>query len=126
MQQSIQSHSKSSKVFMKESERQIQEVQPLSVDCSPGKWDTFGEANLDMLLSPPVFSTLKIVPPKQIQTIDDDVNISKNLFTSVEQEREIPTNVKEPKVVKRSMRLAKANKVSKKCHTTTVELISRN
>ena len=48
------------------------------------------------------------------------MNISKKLFTSVEQEREIPTNVKEPKVVKRSMRLAKANKVSIKCHTVTV------
>ena len=79
-----------------------------------------------MLLSPPVFSTLKIVPPKQIQTLGDDVDISKKLFTSVEQEREIPTNVKEPMVVKRSMRLPKANKVSKKCHTIAVRKRKRD
>lgn len=70
-----------------------------------------------MLLSPQVFSTLKVVPPKQTQTIGVDMNVSKQLFNFVDKEVEVHNNIKKPKAVRRNMRLAQPKKVSKECHT---------
>ena len=126
LQQSNHDRSKSSRVIEDVSKIKIQEIQSLRADGPPVNWDTFGDADLDILLSTQSFSTIGIIAARQHISGEDEVDVTKKFFTSIEQSNILPDCIKELKIVMRSRRLAQAIKATTQCHKIRVRKRKRS